>query len=122
MPHPFPNVLTGQALFVATESGFLPSLICKVANTASATPVMARLVFDSGAANSFLTSELVQRADLTENHRRYETVTGIGGKNSKLLIQYISCYLISCVDGTVHFANMRAIDQICSKLPPLDVD
>ena len=122
MPHQFPNVLTGQALFVATESGFLPSLICKVANTASATPVMARLVFDSGAANSFLTSELVQRADLTEDHRRYETVTGIGGKNSKLLIQYISCYLISCVDGTVHFANMRAIDQICSKLPPLDVD
>ena len=94
MPHQFPNVLTGQALFVATESGFLPSLICKVANTASATPVMARLVFDSGAANSFLTSELVQRADLTEDHRRYETVTGIGGKNSINPVHIVLPYLV----------------------------
>ena len=111
-----------HALLVGHEAGFLPSVLCQVSNDTGLLPVVARLVFDTGAANSFITSELVARAHLTEERRAYEKVTGIGGKVSKMLIQYIMCNITSCITGSSFAVRMRAIDQICAKLPPLNLE
>ena len=122
MPQPATIALVAQALLVGHEAGFLPSVLCQVSNETGALPVVARLVFDTGAANSFITSELVARAHLKEERRAYESVTGIGGKTSKMLIQYITCNVTSCITGSSFAVRMRAIDQICAKLPPLNLE
>ena len=111
------------ALLVGHEGGFLPSVLCHLQpNETSTTFVTARLVFDTGAANSFITTDMVNRAQLQEDRRAYENVTGIGGKVTRMLIQYVSCILISRVTGNRFEIKLRAIEQICAKLPPLDLE
>ena len=65
---------------------------------------------------------MVNRAQLQEDRRAYENVTGIGGKVTRMLIQYVSCILISRVTGNRYEIKLRAIEQICAKLPPLDLE
>jgi len=105
------------------RGGFLPSLVCLIGSTtARENAVSARLVIDSGAANSFLTKTLSKRAKLNEEKLLTERVGGIGGRVSSHKIFNVNCVLFSNIENEFYVkCRLKALDKICDDLPPVEL-
>ena len=113
--------MVGDILFIGSEGGFLPSVKCRVGPNKPSSEE-ARLLFDSGASNSFITNQLAKKLNLPVIHSRNELVTGIGGKATVTQVTYVQCNLFSSISSASVNCQVRAIDKICGKLPPLDLE
>jgi hypothetical protein len=100
----------------------LPSLVCLVKAPGKGTPVVkARVMLDSGAENSFITYDMLERAKVTQGATEIEQVHGIGGKTSSLQTSDCVVILKSVVSTHSMSFQFRAINTICSDLPPFNL-